>query len=284
MFFMNTLIYFSFINRIVILHDLAESLFAGGLLFLGITETFLVKNPLLESRCSSGTFYFQKAAGTFHIDQQEQKEKVVSPMKMDDHVHSKKQISVDKPRPVKLKQEELTIDCLEVAAILVRDEGLSNAKKTLESLDSGKDGSQTSLSGAELTASVLYFLDTQDFNSADQVLSHLEKFNTSALTRFLRGEYHFLRGSVKDAERHFEAAAGKDRAFWPAFYRIATLAAEGNSVRYEHKIKRACESLELGMDLRYECFMGGFSPDYFHRILTRRTPQNSTEPQTKLVK
>ena len=61
-----------------------------------------------------------------------------------------------------------------------------------------------------------------------------------------------------------------DKAFWPALYRLSSLAAGGNRTRYEYRTKKAIESLEQGKGLRYECFIGGFSPDYFRRILERK--------------
>jgi len=272
-FFRNALIYFSSKNRIVILHDLVESLFNNGLLFVGISETASVTHPLLINRCVSGTFYFQKAAVADHSDQPERKQSAVPPQKKEHKAHSEKQFRGERAKPVHPVHAELPanlsanlpVDCKEAAAILEAEEGQPNAKKTLDILANGKNAS-----GSELAASVAYFLSVQDFNSADIVLSYLEKRNTDAPTRFLRGEYYYLRGSAEEAQRYFEEAAARDKVFWPAFYRIASLAAEGNRTRYEYKIKKACESLELGREFRYECFMGGFSPDYFRRILEKK--------------
>jgi chemotaxis protein methyltransferase CheR len=119
----------------------------------------------------------------------------------------------------------------------------------------------------------VFFLSAQNFEAAAPVLAWLEQRSSGAVTRFLRGEYHFLQGAATEAEQCYEEAAGKDRAFWPAFYRLSVLAAGGNRTRYEYKLKKAGESLELGRDLHYECFMGGFSPDYFRRILERKAAE-----------
>ena len=262
-FFRNALIYFSSKNRIVILNDLAESLFNNGFLFLGIAETSSARHLLLESRYLSDAFYFHKNPEPPYPDKPKQSD--APPIKKVYAVHERKQTPVKTAKPVKTNLAELGIDCREVASILETEEGQPNATKTLQALESAG-----SPSGAELAASALCFLGIQDFNSADRVLMNLEKFNTGAFSLFLRGEYHFLRGSTKDAERYFEEAAGKEKTFWPAFYRIASLAAQGNPARYAYKIKKACESLELGTDFRYECFLGGFSPDYYRRILIRR--------------
>jgi chemotaxis protein methyltransferase CheR len=43
-----------------------------------------------------------------------------------------------------------------------------------------------------------------------------------------------------------------------------------NRTLYEYKLKKAIESIELGKDLHYESFIGGFSPDYFRQILEKK--------------
>ena len=166
------------------------------------------------------------------------------------------------------------MDCADMKTILETEEGQPKAKEVLSRISIGKNLSdaenQTSFSCSELAASAVYFLGTQDYKSADLILSQLEKSNTGAPVLFLRGEYHLLLGNNTEAEQFFDQAARKNRAFWPAFYRSALMAAEDNRVRYEYKIKKACDSLELGREFHYECFMGGFSPDYFKRVLSRR--------------
>jgi hypothetical protein len=215
------LIYFTPRNRLIVLNDLANSLFNNGLLFLGISETSSVKHPLFASQCLSGAFYFQKAAGAVYPEQPAWKQSAPPGRKNEHNARAGKPLRDDTAKPLSSKQAKLPVDCGEVTAILGTEEGQPNAKRTLEILESGKDtsGNKTagSLSGAELAASVMYFLSIQDFNSADLVLLHLEKCNTGAFTRFLRGEYYFLRGSAEEAGRYFEEAAGKDRAFGPRF-------------------------------------------------------------------
>ena len=293
-FFRNALIYFSSKNRIIVLNDLAESLFHNGLLFLGVSETFTVKHPLLTGKHLSDVFYFQKTNNPVNPEHTEWEMNIMPPEKKRQNTEKKKPENQSagkakpasakpasekggpekpaQPKPFPSKQLELPVNFREVMVILGNEEGQPNAKKTLETLINEKNGSTNpeSISGAELAASAVYFLNAQDFNSADSVLLHFEKSNNGAPVLFLRGEYHLLKGNTKEAELNFEHAAGKDRAFWPALYRIASLAAEGNRTRYEYKIKKACESLELGKELHYECFMGGFSPDYFKRILTQK--------------
>ena len=290
-FFRNALIYFSSKNRLIVINDLAESLFNNGLLFLGISETSAVKHPLLAGRNLSEVFFFQKIYYQKTLNPVfSEKEFPVVPKKQPDSYEKdrrehKKERREQKDRRnsppcirtesrVQSKHTELPIDCGIVKAILDKEEGETNAKRVMGILANGKkssDGEITEFpSREELTASAAYFLAVQDFSSADLVLSQLEKNNAGAPVLFLRGEYHLLCGNVKEAENSFENAAGKDRAFWPALYRIASLAAEGNQTRYEYRITKASESLELGRELHYECFMGGFSPDYFERVLNRK--------------
>ena len=281
-FFRNALIYFSSKNRLIVMNDIAESLFDGGILFLGVAETSSVSHSLLDNRYLPDVFYFQKIKGGFYSDQSEQKQSNVLSAKNEyinrnishDTERMKKTAGADREKPVLAKLAELPVDCEEVKAILQTEEGQQAAKKTLELIENAKrisaNESSDSLSGAALAASAVFFLGIQDFDSADIVLSYLEKHNTGAIIRFLRGEYYFLKGCVKEAEHFFSEATVKDMTFWPAFYRIVSLTAEGNRTRHEYRIKKACESLELGRELHYECFMGGFSSDYFLRILEKK--------------
>jgi chemotaxis protein methyltransferase CheR len=87
---------------------------------------------------------------------------------------------------------------------------------------------------------------------------------------FLRGEHYYLTGNTDAAEEKYQEASLKDKAFWPAFYRICSLAAPGNRTRYEYKVKKTLKSMEAGKELHYESFIGGFSPDYYQRILERK--------------
>jgi len=261
-FFRNALIYFSSKNRFIVLNDLAESLFNNGLLFLGISETPSAKHPLLVSQYTSDVFYFQKTT-----------------------VESLPLLRNIEPRPVEpepaksppriLPQAELPVHCKEIATIMEAEEGRTNATKTLEAITDGKntlgnDTDTATLSGSELAASVAFFLGAQDYVSADLVLSYLEKRNNGSLPTFLRGEYHIQRGNTKEAKHFFEQVTEKEKAFWPAFYRLVSLADGENPIKREHRIRKACESIELGRYLRYECLLGGFSPDYFQRILERK--------------
>jgi chemotaxis protein methyltransferase CheR len=271
-FFRNSLIYFSSKNRISVINNLAESLFHNGLLFIGVSETSSVKHPLLTSMNSSDIFYFQKT-GIPHVHSQT--ETYTGYAKHDINVNHKykKHNTEKKITPARSKKEEISVSCSEIAEILKTEDGKPNAQKSLEVL---ANGNPDSLSGTALTAAAVYFINTQDFNSANIIISHLEKNNSNSFTNFIRGEYYFHSGVFAEAEKYYIESSAKDKYFWPAFYRIAVLAAEGNPVRYGYKIKKTIESIELSQNLEpenernYECFMGGFSPDYFRRILEKK--------------
>jgi chemotaxis protein methyltransferase CheR len=269
-FFRNALIYFSSKNRLVLMDDIAESLFNDGLLFLGVSETSSVRHPLLVNRFLSDVFYFQKTASAFYPEQE--KTRGEYPKTARPSPPAEKQSREKKPKPPRQKRVELPVDCGKTAELLEKEEGEANAKIIMEILVSGT--SHDSLSGSALAAAVAFFLNRGNFDSAALALSRLEQHNSGAVTKFLRGEYNFLCGNTGEAEKNYEEAAGMDKAFWPALYRISALAAQGNKTRYEYKIKKAAESLELGRDLRYECFIGGFSPDYFRRILEKKLSEN----------
>jgi len=265
-FFRNSLIYFSYISRLSVLNNIANALFHNGYLFLGTSETSSVNHPLLLNRFSSGAFYFQK---THFTKIQEQPD--IKPKESAREITRNPREEI-KAKPLPVKREEIFISCAETAEILKTDEGKTNAQNVIASLS---DGTSASLSGSGLAACALYCLSAQEFDLAFKVISFLEKYSGSEFTFFLRGELLFLQGSFEEAEKNYQDAAVKNRFFWPAFYRIAILAAEGNRTRYEYKIKKAIESIELSRqeydeERNYECFMGGFSSDYFIRILEKK--------------
>jgi hypothetical protein len=286
-FFRNALIYFSSKNRLMVMDAIAESLFPGGLLFLGVSETSSVRHPLLENRCLSEVFYFQKAsssgAGGFFSP------KLAAPS------FSPRGAAPEAPppeappvraapkapspaAPPERRRAGSGIDPAEVAGILEKAEGRPNAEQVSAALDSPEKEGEDPPPGSALAAAAVFFLNAENFEAASRVLSRLEMRHSGALTSFLRGEYHFHRNDAGEARKCYEESAGKDKAFWPAFYRLSSLAAGDNRTRYGYKLKKALESLELGGKLHYECFLGGFSPDYFHRILEKKTAENDREP------
>ncbi|WP_461255046.1 CheR family methyltransferase [Treponema sp. R80B11-R83G3] len=274
-FFRNSLIYFSNKNRIFVINNLAESLFSNGLLFMGISETSAVRHPLLTNKNSSDVFYFQKTGTPFIYDQLGTYNNLTEPYASNNYQNKKQ----DKPavekhtRHIQPRREEISVSCAEITEILKTEDGKPNAEKTLNALTNEYF---SALSGGALAASAIYFLNTQDLENADTIISYLEKNNSGAFTKFLRGEHYFHRNILQEAEKFYVESSVKDKYFWPAFYRIAVIASEGNPTRYEYKIKKTIESIELLQNLEpngernYECFMGGFSPDYFLRILEKK--------------
>ena len=268
-FFRNSLIYFLPKNRPDVIDNLAKSLFNNGYLFIGISETSSVDHPQLASQFFSDAFFFQKTTDSINA-----KNKTFSKIPQKSNFNGDERRTADRrdntDRRAGQKQPEFPINYLEVCEILETEEGQPNAKNIYEILLYSEGRLAASLTGSELAAAAVYFLSVQEFNCADLVLSYLEKCNFGTLSLFLRGEYHMLQENIKEAEIYYDRACGKDGSFWPAFYRIASLAAEGNPTRYIYKIKKACESLELGRNSHYECLMGGFSPDYFKQILEKK--------------
>jgi len=275
-FFRNSLIYFSNKNRIFVINNLADSLFRNGLLFMGISETSAVKHPLLANKNSSDVFYFQKTGTPFIYDQLGTFTVPPSVETSNDNQQYKKheKHAAEKPeRQERPRKEEITVSCAEITEILKTEDGKPNAEKTLYAIS---NENFSALSGGAIAASAIYFLNTQDLDDADTVISYLEKNNTGAFTKYLRGEHYFHNDNLQEAEKFYVESSVKDKYFWPAFYRIAVIASEGNPTRYEYKIKKTIESIELLQNMEpnaernYECFMGGFSPDYFLRILEKK--------------
>jgi len=275
-FFKNALIYFSLKNRQIVINNLADALFPGGFLFLGLSETSSVKHPLLVSVFSSDTFYFQRKASDYlsapvsppAAQAELQSEKNYSDLKKPDNLKTGRRPHEDE----KIKNE-LSVNYSEISEILKTEEGKSNAEKIIALLDENKTNS---VSGSRLAAAVIYNLNSQHFDNADKILSFFEKNSTGACVNFLRGDYHFLQDDNESAEHYYHTASVKDKLFWPAFYRLTLLYAPGNQTRYNYKIKKAIESIELLQNTKpqpefnYECFMGGFSPDYFLGILEKK--------------
>jgi len=273
-FFRNAIIYFTANSRYSVINNLSDALCNNGLLFLGISETSSVKHPLLANRFSFDGFYFQKINST----------NVFNDLKFPDD-NSFILSSINKKETdnynVLLKQEppstlpaaEIIIKCDEIADLMKYEEGKSNAELVVESFNNNET---ESLTGSRLAACAIYFLNSQDFIFADKIISYMEKYNTSAFTRFLRGEYYYLQGYPEEAEEYFHEASIKDKFFWAAYYRIAVITADGNPTRHEYKVKKTIESIKLWISAEeekrnnYECFIGGFSPDYFLRILEKK--------------
>jgi chemotaxis protein methyltransferase CheR len=266
-FFRNSLIYFTPQNRLTIMGKIAEALYNGGILVMGTSETSSLDHPLLGSRCSMNTFYFEKLPAA---SVPQEKPRAVLSGKVPGKGPSPSPAKPARPSLPPRTRREGAAEIAKLAAQMEMEEGRAVTEKVMEFLREGRGGAEEGPRENELIAGVLYFLGREDYDSASGILVFLERGHNSAVISFLRGEYHYLTNSADKAEAGYTAAAGKDPAFWPAFYRISSLAAEGNPARYEYKIKKALESLALGREKGYEIFIGGFSPDYYRRILEKR--------------
>ncbi|MDR2052435.1 MAG: chemotaxis protein CheR [Treponema sp.] len=283
-FFRNALIYFSQKNRRKIMDCLAGALTDGGILIPGISESSSVEHPLLESRHTLEAFYFRKKKTTLPAlnagdrepmpsePAQQDKRTAVSAAPLEKPVpesHERKPPAGKKRETAQASKRAATADMEAITALLENGEGRPNARKTAELLQNAEDAAQT-LAESEIIAAAITFLGAEEFEGAEKAVAFLEKNGNSAAANFLRGEYYYLTGNAAAAEEKYREASFKDKAFWPAFYRICSLAAPGNRTRYEYKIKKTLESMEAGKNFHYESFIGGFSPDYYRRILERK--------------
>jgi chemotaxis protein methyltransferase CheR len=279
-FFRNTMIYFTPKTRLDAIDNITNALVDNGYLFLGVSETYSVMHPLLVNKNLLDAFFFQKNSETITTGS------VIKESRNSGHLSNTDRRG-DKPdmnasgynlsnitKPAFIQQKNFTlkspVNCTEIKSILEAEEGQTNAVMICRILTNSDGALSYYLSGSELAAAIVYLLNIQDYNNAGLVLSYLEKCNNGAITMFLRGEYFMLTDDIKSAEQFYENSAGKDKAFWPAFYRAASLAADGNPTRYKYKLEKARDSLELGRNFHYECLMSGFSPDYFERILLKK--------------
>jgi chemotaxis protein methyltransferase CheR len=267
-FFRNALIYFSPENRPKILDSLVNALAEGGFLIMGASETSSVEHPYLESISLPGVFYFRKKTPAQKIHGGENRAAYPKHEKIPPG-GAEKDTAVTPPdvKAAAKKRGTVPADMREISALLEQEESRSNALSIAERL--GQDGGSEKVTVSELIAAAVTLLGVEDFAPADRVISVLEETNNSAAASFLRGEYHYLNNDAETAEEKYQEASLKDKAFWPAFYRLSSLAARGNRTRYEYKIRKALESMDCGEEYHYETLIGGFSPDYYRHILEK---------------
>jgi chemotaxis protein methyltransferase CheR len=298
-FFRNALIYFSREKRMRVMDYLAGALTGGGILIPGISESSSVEHPLLESRHTQEAFYFRKKKTALPVPDtgnQAPKTSMPSeppflPIRKDEDAksvaaaplekavpdsHEKKLPVVEKRETVPASKNAASTgraatpaDMEAIMALLENGEGRPNARKAAKLLQD-TEGAVRTLTESELIAAAITFLGAEEFENAEKTVSLLETNSNSAVAGFLRGEYYYLSGNTGAAEEKYQEASLKDKAFWPAFYRICSLADPDNRTRYEYKIKKTLKSMETGKDFHYESFIGGFSPDYYRRILERK--------------
>jgi chemotaxis methyl-accepting protein methylase len=264
-FFRNAFIYFSPRSRIKILANLFSSLRENGKLIMGVSETAGVNHqcftPLnVIEKIYDEVFYFQKTSTVGENDIP------ASVIYAKDPATEFPESSLPKIPAKAERNKTLHIEAAGVGDIISNEEEAAELTgdiwKTLRSM--GQHG----FSGNELAAAALFLLNRGDFRNADRVLNHIEGGDDSAFTAFLRGEYIYLQDMFTEAEFHYKVSLGKNDAFWPALYRLSSLAS--SEVLRPYRAQQALESLGRGMDLQYEVFIGGFSPDYYLGALLKR--------------
>ncbi|MDR3114336.1 MAG: chemotaxis protein CheR [Treponema sp.] len=298
-FFRNVSIYFSPESRVKVMNILANALVPEGYLIVGISETAGVEHPLLANCFKEEAFYFQKrAVVAVNLQKLQLPPRIPRMAPKNQEVRSLKQgLTIEPLHIAELIADDtgarlITEKTLAFLATVPGDSpspaGTSKREKygraldepdnIIDNWDNSKRGKRTPedmvkglvCMGNELITSLIVLINQGDCFKVDQVLAFIEQYDNSAYTHFLRGEYFYLSTKPLDAESSYKRAIQQDKAFWPAFYRLASLAAPGNPIRYVYKINQALESITQGKERGYEVFIGGFSPDYYQRALEKQ--------------
>jgi chemotaxis protein methyltransferase CheR len=287
-FFRNVSIYFSDESRMKALEILSNALIPGGCLIVGISETAGIEHPQLTNCFKEDAFYFQKrAAAPPPVILTPASPRIVPKLR---ELHSLKKRLIIEP----LHIAELMAD--DTAARLITEKTLSllgglpdstldesghirdNAVGTRKRSTPDEHVAGLVCMGNELITSLIVVINQGDSFKADCLLAFIEQYDHSAYTHFLRGEYFYLKANIIDAESSYKRAVQQDKTFWPAFYRLASLAALGNPLRYVHKVNQALESIIQGKERGYEVFIGGFSPDYYQHALEKQRHKGLCAP------
>jgi chemotaxis protein methyltransferase CheR len=273
-FFRNTLIYFSPENRRRILGTLSGALRDGGVLIVGVSETSSVEGPEFRMLHHTGAFYFVRetprmAAEPPAVCPAELPMEPPAELPAACPAEPARPAAPVKIAPAKIVPPETAALIPEIAGILEQDEGRAQAVRVLGFLESGEGD----LGFAGLAAAALSLMNGGDLSSAGMVISSLEGRGASPVVSFLRGEFYYQGEEFSSAEAKYQEAAAAENGFWPALYRSASLAEGGNATRYQYRLKKALESMERGAGRGYEVFIGGFSPDYYRRILEKKLPR-----------
>jgi chemotaxis protein methyltransferase CheR len=167
----------------------------------------------------------------------------------------------EKKEDVKKEKEKIAIFCEGFTDEIAGAEMSGRVQRILES----GEGVET-LNCTDCAVSALYSLNRGDFAGAAFALDFIEKWDDSAVSAFLRGEYFFLQDRFAEAELYYHISFGKDRGFWPAGYRLTSLAdASARRLRAEQTLA----GIRLAQNAGYEVFIGGFSPDYYAGTLRK---------------
>jgi chemotaxis protein methyltransferase CheR len=284
-FFRNALIYFSPEGRRKVLTALRSALTETGILVVGVSETAAVEESGLEMVHRMGAFYFARRTRRPGPEGRRPPRREPAAPGLDAAGRPAAAVPPRLPSPREVAAVRDPAWVARIAQVLEQEEGTPNAERVLGLLrDNGGSGDHESGEGppsparppvpdnGELAAAVITLLNGADLLSAGLVLSRLEERGLSPVTSFLRGEFYYHNGeeTASAAEAKYQEAAAGERAFWPAFYRISSLAEKGNRTRYLYRLRKALESMEQGTGRGYEIFIGGFSPDYYRRILEKK--------------
>ncbi|MDR1986466.1 MAG: hypothetical protein LBP88_05775 [Treponema sp.] len=298
-FFRNVSIYFSDASRIKVINILANALVPDGYLMVGISETAGIAHPLLANCFKEDAFYFQKRAA-IAVNSQELRPRIPRMIPKRQEVRSwKKGLTIEPLSIAELIADDQAARLITektlafLAAIPGRTPSPAGAleKKAYgpaldepgnisDNRDTNKGKRERGMPddmveglvcmGNELITSLIVLINQGDSLKAGHLLAFIEQYDNSAYTHFLRGEYFYLKTKPLDAESSYKMAIQQDKTFWPAFYRLASLAAQGNPLRYVYKINQALESIAQGKERGYEVFIGGFSPDYYQQALEKQ--------------
>ena len=262
-FFRNAFIYFSSRNRIRILSNLSSVLRENGSLFLGIAETAGVRHPDLIGKQHSGVFYFKKSRGLENGAGDEEPLSAIHTAGVPDSPDA---------APSAPQNTKLHFDLSKIDDFLARKDALANAAEVFRGISAelsaaASESPPDAPDGSALAALLVLLFKKGDYFDADSVLEYMEKLDDSPVCAFLRGEYYFLQGIFSEAEFYYKIALGRNEAFWPAGYRLASLPAA--DILQRSRAEKALTSLQKGSDLRYEVFIGGFSPEYYKAVLVK---------------
>jgi chemotaxis protein methyltransferase CheR len=259
-FFRNALIYFTANNRPKVIDILAQALTPEGFLILGVSETASVNHERLVNLFRKEVFFFQKKQGTLSADYCAGAEFQTASAR-----HPQLGTPSPAPRPAaKISVPVKTrshIDLKHITKILADE---NKTKRVFEKTEKNEN---------ELIVSIIYALHLEDIIKAEQFLFGVDKYEDSTYTYFLWGEFYYHKSMNVQAELCHKSAVQKNTGFWPAFYRLASLAANGCAVERRNAVRQALESITLGQNAGYEVFIGGFSPSACRYALEKQYEQ-----------
>ncbi|MDR2072626.1 MAG: hypothetical protein LBP60_04235 [Spirochaetaceae bacterium] len=276
-FFRNAFIYFSPRNREKLLSNMAFALKKGGILIMGVSETAGASHPRFDEKDRNGVFYFElspavktglNTAGAAEFYREPLfTGTVFSPENAAGTQAPSDAETGDRKGPSPGKTRDLHIDAAGVGDILDGEgEAAEPPARIREIVNEPGTGAQ--FGGNELAAAAIFLLNRGDFTGTGRILRVMEERGDLSCTAFLRGEYFYFQDMFTEAEFHYKISLGRDTGFWPALYRLSSLAP--TEALRNYRAEQALESLNRSRELRYEVFIGGFSPDYYLGALLKQ--------------